>query len=257
MSVAETAPQRADPIEIGSGDARLCTGAHLPLLTRLAEIGIEIAEATARRAIALAETPALAPDAPDPGLTYARVARAVRLTIALHARLTRELAEADSAHAQARAAEAARRRERVHRRVERAVEAETGDADEADQLSSDAWERLTDEDDEALLLRPIGEMVARICADLGLDANLGANWGADWGAAVFADAVPEAAQQTLAPGRHPAWEGGRVARPPPSPPVWPPPPDAARSGASLARSAPRGARVQRVPGPFPVGGQQV
>jgi hypothetical protein len=156
----------------------------LDLLTRLADIGMEIAEAAGRRAVALAETPASPADAADPALAYARAARAVRLTIALQSRLLAERAALGRAQALARAAEAGRRRERIHAKVERALEAERADEDEVEQLSSRVWEQLRETEDDDLAARPVAEVVARICRDLGLSPA--------WDAAAFAGPDPAA-----------------------------------------------------------------
>jgi hypothetical protein len=160
---------------------------QLAMLTELAGIGMEIARAAGRRACALAEGGDTGSGGLDPGLSYARAARAVRLTIALQSKLARDLAALDEAGTRARTADAARRRDRIHRRVEQVIEAEEGDAGEAERLSSNAWERLTDEDESALLDRPIEELVAQICQDLGLSPS--------WPAPAFTapdDGEPEA-----------------------------------------------------------------
>jgi hypothetical protein len=135
--------------------ARALVERQLAMLTRLAEIGMEIAEA--------------APAAADPALTYARVARAVRMTIALQSRLLKDLAALDRTDALARSAQVQARTRRIHRLVEQAIETQHDDEDEIERLSGDAWERLRDEDDCAdLFERPIAETVARICRELGL-----------------------------------------------------------------------------------------
>jgi hypothetical protein len=156
----------------------------LGLLTRLADIGMEIAEAAGRRAAALAETPASPADAADPALAYARAARAVRLTVALQSRLLAERAALGRAQAQARAAEAGRRRERIHAKVERTLETDRADADEVEELSSRVWEQLRETEDDDLADRPVAEVVARICRDLGLSPA--------WAAAAFAGPDPAA-----------------------------------------------------------------
>jgi hypothetical protein len=150
--------------------ARELIDAQLPMLTRLAEIGMDIAEAAGRRAVAQAEGGETEERGSDPALAYARAARAVRLTLALQSRLVAELAALDQAHAKARAVEAGRRRDRIHARVEQAIEAERADAegDEIEHLSAAAWERLTETDDAELLDLPMDEVVALVCRDLGL-----------------------------------------------------------------------------------------
>ena len=165
-----------------SAPARALIEAQRVLLTRLAEIGMAIAEDAGRRSAALAQSgEAGAPKAqhePDPGLTYSRAAHAVRLTFALQSRLLEALAALDKSDADARAGEARRRRERIHRQVKQAIEAECDDRGEIKQLSWAAWERLVEDDDGDFADLPISEVVARICADLGLSP--------DWGDGVFA-----------------------------------------------------------------------
>jgi hypothetical protein len=150
--------------------ARDLIARQLARLERLSDIGMEVAEAAGRSAAALAGGGEAG--AADPALAYARAARAVRLTIALQSRLMAELAALDGAEAKARAVTAARRRDRIHARVEQAIEADRRDAPDAEHdvetLSSSVWERLTEEDDADLLDRPMEEVVAQICRDLGL-----------------------------------------------------------------------------------------
>ncbi|OYX31267.1 MAG: hypothetical protein B7Y99_10350 [Caulobacterales bacterium 32-69-10] len=144
-------------------------------LERLSEIGMEIAEAAGQRARALAEgdpTDTTDAAAAEPGLSFARAARAVRLTIALQSRLVEALAALDRGEALARVGEASRRRNRIQRLVEDAAEAEGCDAEEVERLSSEVWERLDEQDDADLLDAPIEQVVARICRDLGLSPEL-------------------------------------------------------------------------------------
>ena len=143
---------------------------QIAMLTRLAEIGMEIAEAAGRQAAGSAAEAADGPPLGDPGLAYARAARAVRMTLFLQSRLAKDLADLDKAEVQARAERTSARRARLHRLVEQAIEAERRDEDEIEHLSSDAWERLRDADDEAELVgsAPFAEVVARICQDLQL-----------------------------------------------------------------------------------------
>jgi hypothetical protein len=182
------------------------TERQLARLERLADIGMEIAEAAGRRAAALAADPAGIDDGPDPGLTYARAARAVRLTIALQSRLVADRAAGERAVAAARAAEGAQRRHRIHARVEQFIEAERDDADEAERLSSAVWEQLTEADDADLLDRPVAEVVAAICRDLGLSpAEIVPAFAA------FADAAPRAlATAPRAPPFRTLWDQAPV-----------------------------------------------
>ena len=83
----------APPANAPVTPARTLAEQQLAMLTRLAEIGLNAAAAVERRALALAEASGEAgPIGTDPGLAYARIARAVRMTIALQSRLLKELA---------------------------------------------------------------------------------------------------------------------------------------------------------------------
>jgi hypothetical protein len=146
--------------------ARALVEGQMAALTRLAEIGMEIAEAAGRQASAPDGGGALV----DPGLTYSRAARAVRLTFALQTRLARDLAGLgrDEKHA---------RRRRIHHLVKHAIdteqmdeaEAEAEQTDDGEQLSAEAWERLNDDESlEDLAGLSLGEAVALICKDLGV-----------------------------------------------------------------------------------------
>ena len=177
----------------------------MALLTRLAEIGLEIAEEAGRQAAASAGEGPLH----DPGLTYSRAARAVRLTIALQTRLAKDLEGLGRAEASAR-------RTRIHRLVERAIRCEHDDEDEIEQLSDEARERLWDDEalDEFTAL-PLGEAVARVCADLGLSAEA-------WVAAASGGApdisLPLVGRVAAKPsGGASGWNAGLEPVPPPGP----------------------------------------
>jgi hypothetical protein len=151
---------------------------QLQVLGRLAEVGLEIALAVEREA--KAAEPGRGVDLNALALTNARVGRAVRLTIMLQSRLIEALRAFDSnAEAGARAAaeqqaQALRAREdvakgRVSQIVRRVIEAEHDDAGRIERLDAEAMDRLDDEDVYgAVLTRPMSEMVADICKDLGL-----------------------------------------------------------------------------------------
>src|SRR5687767_8630850 len=87
------------PAAAPATDARALIERQLAMLTRLAEIGMEIAEACGREAVAAPGAGEGAAQTPerlrDPGLAFARVARAVRMTIALQSRLAKDLAALD------------------------------------------------------------------------------------------------------------------------------------------------------------------
>jgi hypothetical protein len=107
------------------------------------------------------------------------VSRAVRLSLMLQARLIEDLKTADrtgaetiaeAAREQARLDPAYQKKVRVEAIVERLIEAEHPDDEETlDTLIADAGERLDDEDLYGdLMERPLSELVARLCKDLGL-----------------------------------------------------------------------------------------
>jgi hypothetical protein len=204
------------PVPESSADAEASSRAlierQMAMLTRLAEMGMEIAEAATLQARALAQGGEQRPDALDPALAYSRAARAVRLTIALQSRLAKEMAALGEAATRARAVAASQRRNRIHARIEQALaEAERpdtdADEDKIERLSSAAWERLTEEDDAGLLALPVDEVVARICADLGLPP--------DWAAPAFRPLDPVAPQDAPAqpaPLAAGAASGRRLAR---------------------------------------------
>ncbi len=156
---------------------------QLALLGRLAEAGLEIALAVERQATGQ-QAQDEAPVAADVSLAYARVSRAVRLTVALQSKRIEALQALESGAVSARdeAQDIARRltpeygrKARVERIVERVIktEYEKADAEEIeetlDRMLIEAGERLDDEDQYGDVLdRPLSELVADICRDLGL-----------------------------------------------------------------------------------------
>ena len=176
------------------------TGRHLRMLAELAEIGMDLARHVRLQALGLAEAAesgaevALPEAAPSPvnargglgadlGLVFSRVARAVRQTVALEARLASDALERVQGRAQREAAAEARlaasertrvrrQKDRVRGLVEAAISAEAEGRD-GENLRLDLDERLEDPDVEAELgWRPIGVIVAAICDDLGIKVDL-------------------------------------------------------------------------------------
>jgi hypothetical protein len=170
-------------------------------LDRLAEIGMEIAEACGRdaRAMAAAANEADAAPAPEPrrehsrdlGLVFARVARAVRMTIALEQRLAGDLADLDRAELRAQQDRTAKRRRHLGRLIQAAAEASV-EARRAAETPAQAWarrddpeavedeiDRVADEAYERLIEAEAGdpwggsfdEVVAAVARDLGLSAD--------------------------------------------------------------------------------------
>lgn len=205
--------------------ARARIEAQLDLLERLGEVGTQIAEAMGRQVTASLAAPLAAPPARrfqgDVALGFSRVARAVRLTIALHAKLLVELVEWDRradrpAAAQAAAATAA---------AEIAPETEPQEAAETVERLGGAEsgrerEREARDDIHALLARPFDEVVELIRRDLGLSP--------EWVAQAQAEAARDqaggyAVEMEFADGPGRERPGPRPMKPPPR---WPRPPPA-------------------------------
>jgi len=182
---------------------------RLAALEALADMGGDLARLVHRQAHerADAETRGAAPGGPDLGLVFARIARAVRQTWALHdrfdrerqaredeseaqraARVTADMQKKASAQADMRLRGAIRMntvREALEGVLDARVEAEVGADDPVPDELNDLYEaldeRLTDpkdKDDFADL--PISQLIARVCKDLGIipDWNLWA--GEEW-----------------------------------------------------------------------------
>jgi hypothetical protein len=180
MSIAQTAATDPAPNEgcTHCRDAAAERAAwRLRLLEELAEIEMRRLRSLARQAsaeAAAAEDPAVEPaGAPAQGsdLAHARVARSLRQTLALHAKLDedRESQEKRRAAEAATAAERERRgrRKRVVKRVvEQVIALEATDQFHAEDLLADLYKRLEDPDDSAFGDRPIPLIIAGIAKDL-------------------------------------------------------------------------------------------
>ncbi|CAN7458575.1 hypothetical protein LJR225_003092 [Phenylobacterium sp. LjRoot225] len=176
----------SDPAHAGGAEAaRGVMAAQLAMLGRLAEAGLNLALAIEQQATA---AQAAAPEAPDAAaerlgalaLAYGRVSRAVRLSVALQGRVLKELQALDDVAARTRkgelaeaartaAAQAAERKGRVERIVGRVIAEAFDDQAEVDRAAEEAWDRLEHDDIYGDLSRkPVSELIARICQDLGL-----------------------------------------------------------------------------------------
>jgi hypothetical protein len=152
----------------------------LELLGQLAEIGLNIALALERQA-----TGKLAPDetpiAADVCAAYERVAKAVRMTILLQSKVIADLRHGDGMarlqrqrdEAKADQARQPRKdagRDRIEAIVARGIDAGAEDQETYDRLHTEAVERLEHEDIYGTVLtRPMSEIVADICQDLGIE----------------------------------------------------------------------------------------
>ena len=152
-------------------DAGAWAERRLAILSELAEAGLEIALALKTRIV---ETAALEPE-PDSAracadLTRAfdRASRAVRMSIALRERVLKEAAAGGQATRSAGDDARTHRAERVRRIVGRIAKVRYTDHITRQAFDSQARERLYDRDITGDLKAPIGALVARICADLGL-----------------------------------------------------------------------------------------
>jgi hypothetical protein len=161
-----------NPRAAAEAQARDLAQRQIDMLTRLAEVGVAMAETLGRQAAdeAAESSPA------ELALAYSRVARAVRMTIALQSKLIEDFVNLDEAVTDEPRLVVedllAERRDRVERIVRRAVRAEHDDEDHVERLVHEANERLDDEDFLGdILKRPIGEIVALICKDLGLSPD--------------------------------------------------------------------------------------
>ena len=168
---------------------------QLAMLKEAAEICMEAARSVGRQAAAQAaldeaaladfqarraagdETavPVLRPPTVDAGLTLERLARAVRRTLALYNLIDDGRLSAVLKAEIARAAKAAQRRQSLDDRkvyvrhaVETLVEAQVPRREAAEQLLGDLDLGLEAFADADLELRSVGEMVARLCQDLGV-----------------------------------------------------------------------------------------
>jgi hypothetical protein len=218
-------------------------GWKLGMLREIAEMGMEMARDVRDQAMA---QPAPEPPVPEPPPTkaardpdalaraFARLTRAVRMTIALHTKLEEDhrRQSAETAADRARRAAAARDQHRAYQRakvgrvIDATLDAAAGndeDDEERERLEDEWREHLLDFDDYALGgTRSIGEIIARICRDLGVTP--------DWARWVDADWARDEMAAKPAGSPYAVWPPVRPARKPPT--------SGARSGAAAATGPP-------------------
>ena len=182
---AATPPQPAAPTGAPAPDwARALLERQLWVLGQLAEGGLEIARAIERQATGAGSDDA-APHTVDAHvpMAYARVARAVRMTILLQSKLIADLQALEAKTAEAAYTAKCRRaldrphilreqKARIGRIVGRIAWADGREHAEIERLARHAAEML-DHDDHFgdILTRPVSELIALICQDLGLEPD--------------------------------------------------------------------------------------
>jgi hypothetical protein len=176
----------AEPAEEASRRER-----QIAVLGEIAEIGLSIAREIEAQLTAREMAPEKA------AVAYGRVARAVRLTIALQGRLVAEAREpAPDAARQARRAQ-------VNRIVRRVVGEGTRDVDICVYRWGQARERLEHDDIYGdLLARPASEIVAQVCQDLGVAPNWARLAQEAWARDEIATGAPGS---PLSAGEWPLW----------------------------------------------------
>jgi hypothetical protein len=189
---SDPAPDRMEACDLFSDEGMAAQAArHVRMLQELAEIAMTAARAVGRQVAAepVADSgPAAEPAGiANPGLVLTRIARCVRQTVALEAKLTadyrawvaksaEERAAALAKQAERAAAAEARKRERKKIKVERAaktvIECST-ERGQHDFCHGMVKEWLWDSDDDADFAdRPVGEIIAAICRDLDIPLDL-------------------------------------------------------------------------------------
>ena len=156
------------------------------VLRQMIDVGVTVAHAVSRAADTFAaatlsgEADARDGVLPDIANAYDRVARAVRRTITLARRIGTAAPAARPDRTPARTAA----RKRIIREVEDALDRHdpaippTGAVDDREHLRAEFAERLDDPAlDDDIATRPVADIIADICRDLGLVARTGAPGG--------------------------------------------------------------------------------
>ena len=207
--------------------ARPVLDRQLARLEELADIGMEIARDLSRRVAEAAEPGGEAMDPAAVTLAYNRVSRAVRMTCALQTEVLDKLRGVgrietyDAALAAQDAARTAARDALEKRRRARKLEVAEGVAEAIDEAHEttegrercvrEAKERLRDTDDLGdILSRPVDEVIAQICRELGIARGLASLHS------VHPDAPRSGGAQR--PPRGPGFLRSAAVRPDPTPP---------------------------------------
>jgi hypothetical protein len=202
MSAASPPPaEQTDGLD---GWERTLLDRQLEALGRLAEMGMAIAGAIERRGTV--EGANSGAELHHAAMDFARVSRAVRLTYALQSSLIAEFKGARSRRAGPAAPDedadegpmrviwdeppGEDERRQVRLAVRRLAVGAAMDKESVERLVREAAERLERDDFAGVLNRPVGEIVAMICADLGLEPDWDRLAGEDWAKAEIAAATP-------------------------------------------------------------------
>ncbi len=163
--------------------ARALLERQLWILGQLAEGGLEIARALERQATGAGSGEGQEAIHANIPMAYSRVARAVRMTILLQSKLIGEMqtiqakAAHEAAHAHClrgtqRVGLVHTQKARIGRIVGRIAWTDANDNGKADRMEREAVE-LLDQDElyGDVLTRPVSEIIAHICRDLGLEPD--------------------------------------------------------------------------------------
>lgn len=171
------------------------------MLARLAELGMELAEAVVAQGVK--------EGAAEAAGAFAKLAQAVRRTIALEAHVAEELGRRRGSLGEKRAARREKARadheeaktEAIEMCISDAVDSrldevgetdepnENGDIGEALRAAADEWLTCSGEFD-GYLQRPVGETVARLCEALGLDPDWSVETEAGWRVKILPFSLP-------------------------------------------------------------------
>jgi hypothetical protein len=194
---------------------------HQRMLTKLAEMAMELSEAAHEEAVAEIAARKADPAKPepvrDPMLSFSRMARVVRQTVALEAKLEKDRkaesqgnvwADYYGRYAMATFASNEQKR-RVRNLVKKEIERNALSPSDREDLTERLYERLEDDGDWRDLTdnRSVGETIAALCEELGLDPNWAELRSEIW---AIEDATEASLQTVLDPER---WPGTRPPRP--------------------------------------------
>jgi hypothetical protein len=186
MPRPDPSPSAIEDTDSLDGWERALLDRQLEALGRLADMGMAMAEAVTQRATA--DEPGSDADPHLDALDFARVSRAVRMTFALQSRLIAEFKGASEARSTGvgqaddwSAGFGGRpdivdndvvRKRQLKGIVEQLGEAASLDGEAVERLVREAGERLEDDGFyRDLTERPMGEIVALICRDLGIEPD--------------------------------------------------------------------------------------